>query len=65
MEKALGGNSPWSASLADIQVIDVARRGALPRRRLFVRTSDGGEARFLVPDVEDIAERLRAARQSG
>jgi len=31
----------------------MSRRGAVPRKRLFVRTRDGVEARFLIPHVDD------------
>jgi hypothetical protein len=64
LEKSLGGNTNWSASIADVVSIDVARKGAVPRKRLYVRTADGREARFLVPKVEDVASGLRRAQQT-
>lgn len=61
LERVLGGNTPYRAALRDIVAVDVARRGAVPRKRLFVRTRDGDEARFLIPGVDDRVVVLRDA----
>lgn len=61
LERALGGNTPFRAPLTDIASVEVARRGAVPRKRLFVTTRDGVEARFLIPNVDDRATDLREA----
>ena len=60
-ERALGGRQHFVVSLRDIVAIEVDRRGAVPRKRLFIALRDGTEAAFLVPDVDRRAADLRRA----
>jgi len=61
VERALGGRQGFRAPLRDIVSVEVARRGAVPRKRMFVRTRDGTEAVFLVPNVDSRAGDIRRA----
>lgn len=58
LDRALGGRG-FRTSLRDIVSIEVERRGAVVRRRMFVRTGDGIESAFLVPRVDERAEDIR------
>lgn len=52
----------FRARLGDIVDVTVERSGAIPRKRIFVRTTDGETARFLVPEADEVAARIDAAR---
>lgn len=58
LERALGGNTSFVTPLGKIASVEVARRGWVPRKRLFVRTVDGTEARFLMPRIRKHAAEL-------
>lgn len=61
LDRALGGDTTAVVALRDIARVDVDRRGAVPRKRLWVTDSGGVVSTFLVPRVGRRAEELRSA----
>jgi hypothetical protein len=62
LERSLGGDTVFTCTLSDVRRLSRARRSfRVPRRRLIVTTRTGDEAFFLVPKLDDLIERLRAA----
>lgn len=65
LERALGGNTPFTAALCEIVRVGRARRSFLvPRRRLVVATRSGDQALFLVPKLDTVIRRLSEAIQA-
>ena len=67
LDSATGGHR-WEAQLSGVSAVEVAPRGWHPfdgsiRRRLRIGTGPAAE-HFVVPKVDDVAQRIEAARHS-
>jgi len=64
LERSLGGDEQVDITLRDISHLSKASRSLrVPRARLIVRTTDGQDAYFLVPKLEELIGRLTSAVQ--
>jgi hypothetical protein len=62
LERALGGDTPFTTPLSDVVRLARAPRSLrVPRHRLIVTTRTGDEAFFLVPKLDSVIQRLGAA----